>query len=93
MRVPIGSGKSKIEIIVAITKDTVLPGVHPHSDRPNWRPAETLDEYLFNVREDLERHSVERLTKLLGLQRTQAWRARQMTHIPPACSIASSRAG
>ena len=30
------------------------PGSHPHSDRPNWRPAETVEEYLNNVREGLE---------------------------------------
>jgi hypothetical protein len=60
----------------------MLPGEHPHSDRPNWRPAETLEEYLLNVREGLEKHSVERLTKLLGMGRTHSWRARQMGYIP-----------
>ena len=65
-----------------MTKDTMLPGEHPHSDRPNWRPAETLEEYLLNVSEGLEKRSVKRLTKLLGLGRIQAWRARQMAEIP-----------
>jgi hypothetical protein len=65
-----------------MTKDAVLPGEHPHSDRPNWRPAETVDEYFLNVREGLEKPSIERLTKLLGLNRTRSWRARQMSHVP-----------
>ena len=65
-----------------MTKDAVLPGEHPHSDRPNWRPAETVDEYFLNVREGLEKPSIERLTKLLDLNRTMSWRARQMAHIP-----------
>jgi hypothetical protein len=65
-----------------MSDDQMLPGEHPHFDRPNWRPAETLDEYLLNVREGLEKHSVERFTKLLGMGRTQSWRARQMAHIP-----------
>jgi hypothetical protein len=71
-----------MEEAAAVTKDTMLPREHPHSDRPNWRPAETVEEYLFNVREGLERSSVERLTKLLGMGRMMSWRARQMTHIP-----------
>ena len=54
--------------------DLVLPGEHSHSDRPNWRPAETVEEYLSNIAEGLERYSVERMTKMLGLNRTQAWR-------------------
>src|SRR5215468_10011635 len=62
--------------------DKMLPGEHPHSDRPNWRPAETVEEYLLNVREGFKKHSVERLTKLLDLNRTRSWRARQMAHIP-----------
>jgi hypothetical protein len=32
----------------------MLPGEHTRSDRPNWRPAETVEEYLFNVGEGLE---------------------------------------
>ena len=65
-----------------ITKDAMLPGEHPHSDRPNWRPAETPDEYLLNVHEGLEKYSEERFTKLLGLGRMQSWRARQIAKIP-----------
>ena len=62
--------------------DLVLPGEHSHSDRPNWRPAETVEEYLSNIAEGLERYSVERMTKMLGLNRTQAWRCKQMGNIP-----------
>ena len=65
-----------------MTKDAVLAGEHPHSDRPNWRPAETVEEYFRNVEEGLEKASVERLTKLLGVGRMRSWRARQMAHIP-----------
>ena len=65
-----------------MTKDAALPGEHPHSDRPNWRPAETVEEYSRNVEEGLEKASVERLTKLLGMGRMRSWRARQMAEIP-----------
>ena len=61
--------------------DNMLPGEHPHSDRPNWQPAETVEDYFFNIREGLEKYSVERLTKLLGLNRTLA-RCEQVAHIP-----------
>jgi hypothetical protein len=60
----------------------MLPGEHPRSDQPNWRPAETPDEYMLNVREGLEKYTEVRMTKLLGLNRTQAWRAQLLTHIP-----------
>ena len=73
--------------------DKMLPGEHPHSDRPNWRPAETVEEYLLNVREGLEKHSVERMTKLLDMNRTHAWRARQLTYIPEVLFGRLARAG
>ena len=46
------------------------PGSHPHSDRPNWRQAETLDEYLANCREGLEQYSDRRAAKLMGVSRS-----------------------
>jgi hypothetical protein len=67
---------------MSCASEKMLPGEHPHSDRPNWRPAETIEEYLRNIEEGLEKPSIERLTKLAGLNRTLAWRARQMAHIP-----------
>jgi hypothetical protein len=36
-----------------MTNDTMLPGEHSHSDRPNWRPAETADDYFSNCKEGL----------------------------------------
>jgi hypothetical protein len=71
----------------------MLPGEHPHSDRPNWRPAETVEEYLHNIREGLENHSIERMTKLLDINRTLGWRARQMTYIPEALFGRLAKAG
>ena len=73
--------------------DKMLPGEHPHSDRPNWRPAETVEEYLHNIREGLENHSIERMTKLLDINRTLGWRARQMTCIPEALFGRLAKAG
>jgi hypothetical protein len=57
-------------------------GSHPHSDRPNWRPAETADEYLANCREGLEEYSERRVAKLLGMSRMRLWRAGLMGEIP-----------
>ena len=45
------------------------PGSHPHSDRPNWRPAETADEYLRNCREGLEQYSDRKFARLTGMSR------------------------
>ncbi len=60
----------------------LFPGEHPHSDRPNWRPAETVDEYFQNCREGLETYSDIRLARLLGVTRTKLWRMRDMALIP-----------
>jgi hypothetical protein len=68
--------------MIGSAKDAVLPGEHPHSDRPNWRPAETVEEYFRNVEDGLEKPGVEQLTKLLDLNRTMAWRARLIASIP-----------
>ncbi len=68
------------------------PGSHPHSDRPNWQPAETADDYMRNCREGLETFSERRMAKLLGWSRTHPkllgwsrthlWRAKLMAEIP-----------
>jgi integrase len=39
------------------------PGSHPHSDRPNWQPATTIDDYLRNCREGLEEYPDRRAAK------------------------------
>jgi hypothetical protein len=52
-------------------------GSHPHA-RPNWRPAETIDEYMSNCREGLEDFSDRRAAKLLGMTRIQLYRAKLM---------------
>src|SRR5262245_18149929 len=58
------------------------PGSHPHADRPNWRPAETLEDYLRNVREGLEQTSDRRLAKLMDVPRTKLWRMRLLAELP-----------
>ena len=58
------------------------PGSNPHADRPNWRPAETIDDYLDNCREGLEDYSDGRAAKLLGWTLVQVWRAQLMPEIP-----------
>jgi hypothetical protein len=58
------------------------PGSHPHSDRPNWRPADNPDDYLRNCKEGLEKYSQRRMAKLLGISRMQAWRWELMAQIP-----------
>jgi hypothetical protein len=58
------------------------PGSHPHADRPNWRPAETPDDYLRNCREGLETYSERRMAKLLGMTRIGLWRAKIASELP-----------
>jgi hypothetical protein len=58
------------------------PGSHPHSDRPNWRPAHTIDEYLANCREGAEDYSDRRAAKLLGISRAELWRWNLMATLP-----------
>jgi hypothetical protein len=68
-----------------MTDDARLPGEppqNPHADRPNWKPAETPDEYLTNCREGLELYSERRMAKLLGCSRIDVWRMRQMAELP-----------
>ena len=58
------------------------PGGHPHSDRPNWSPAETADDYIRNCQEGLETYSDRRMAKLLGVSRAHLWRMKSMAAIP-----------
>ncbi len=58
------------------------PGSHSHSDRPNWQPAETADDYLRNCDDGLESYSERRMAKLLGVSRTALWRWKWMAEIP-----------
>jgi hypothetical protein len=58
------------------------PGSHPHSDQPNWRPAETIDDYLQNCREGLETYSDRRAAKLFGTSRAELWRWKLMAELP-----------
>ena len=58
------------------------PGSHSHSDRPNWLPAETADDYLRNCDDGLEAYSDRRMAKLLGVSRTALWRWKLMAKIP-----------
>ncbi len=58
------------------------PGSHPHSDRPNWRPAEAANDYLRNCDDGLEAYSDRRMAKLLGWSRAHLWRAKLMAEIP-----------
>ncbi len=62
--------------------DTGSPGSHPHSDRPNWQPAETVDEYVRNCQEGLETYSERRMAKLFGISRARLWRWKLMAEIP-----------
>ena len=45
------------------------PGSHPHSDRPNWQPAETANDYLRNCQDGLEAYTDRRMAKIRKLQR------------------------
>jgi hypothetical protein len=65
-----------------VSSDHGSPGSHPHSDRPNWQPAETLAAYLANCREGLEQYSDRRAAKLMGMSRVALWRAKLMAKIP-----------
>lgn len=62
--------------------DPCHPGSHPHVDRRNWRPAETVEAYFTKCREGLEDFSERRLALLLGMSRVQLWRCEMMAGIP-----------
>ena len=65
-----------------LAASTCSPGSHPHEDRPNWRRAETIDEYVNNCREGLEQYSDRRAAKLFGVSRAKLWRMQLMAEIP-----------
>ena len=60
----------------------MLPGEHPHSDRPNWRPADNIEDYYRNCQEGLEQYSDARVAKLLGVPRVEVWRWKMMARLP-----------
>jgi hypothetical protein len=62
--------------------DPCSPGSHPHSDQPNWRPAETIDEYLRNCRGGLEKYSERHAAKLMGVSRIALWRWKRIGELP-----------
>jgi hypothetical protein len=75
--------------------DLVLSREHPHSDRPNWKQAETADEYLTNCRERLEDYSDKRFCELMGWTRIRSWRVRMLSEIPEPlfdCILKQARA-
>jgi hypothetical protein len=54
----------------------------PGSQRRNWSPAETVDDYLRNVEEGLEPHSDRRFAKLMGVSRTHLYRVNLIAQLP-----------
>ena len=58
------------------------PGSHPHADRRNWKPAETIDEYLQNCREGLEDYSQRKAAGLWRVSRSELQRWELMAEIP-----------
>jgi hypothetical protein len=62
--------------------DLCSPGSHPHSDRPNWSPAATIEEYLDYCAEGLETYSDRRAAKLLGVPRSHVQRMRLAAGVP-----------
>ena len=59
-------------------------GSHPHSDRPNWQPAETIEDYIQNCNDGLETYSERRAAKFMGISRAALWRMKQICNIPEA---------
>lgn len=62
--------------------DVGSQGSHPHADRPNWRPAETAEDYLRNCREGIEKYSDRRFARLMGVPRIALYRWQMMADIP-----------
>jgi hypothetical protein len=58
------------------------PGSHPHADRPNWRKAETFEEYIINVPEGLEPFSQRRCASLISVSRKKLWEMDLMGSVP-----------
>jgi hypothetical protein len=71
-----------IPVIKGSISDGGSHGGNPHADRPNWRPAETIDEYMSNCREGLEDYSDRRAAKLVGMTRIQLYRAKLVAKLP-----------
>src|SRR5438132_11901850 len=65
-----------------VTKAPGSPGSHPHADRPNWRPANTLEDYIANCQEGLEQYSDRRAAKLFGVSRMEIYRWQLMASLP-----------
>jgi hypothetical protein len=63
---------------------TGTPGSHPHADRPNWQPADNVDDYFCNCHEGLEAYSERRVAKLLGVSRMNVTRMKLMADLPEA---------
>jgi hypothetical protein len=70
--------------MTATPRQRCPPGGHPHADRPNWRPASTIEEYVRNFQEGLEPYSGRRAAKLLGISRAELWRWQLMAELPEA---------
>lgn len=64
------------------TNNTPLPGEHPHSDQPNWKPADNADDYFNNCKEGLEKFSHRRACKLIGINLAHSWRIRLAAELP-----------
>lgn len=62
--------------------DTCSPGGHPHSDKPNWKPADNADDYLSNCNAGLETYSDRRMAELFGCSRIDLWRAKRIAELP-----------
>jgi hypothetical protein len=56
----------------------------PRGAIPNWQPAETIDDYIRNCNEGLEKYSQRRACELLGWSRMQLHRARLIGSLPEA---------
>ena len=61
------------------TGESGSPGSH---DGRNWRPGETIEDYIRNCREGLETWSLRRAAKLLRQSRADLWRARLIASLP-----------
>jgi hypothetical protein len=56
--------------------------IAPRGATPNWRPAETLEDYLRNCREGLETYSDRKAARVLGWPRIELYRAKLMSKLP-----------
>jgi hypothetical protein len=63
-------------------KPLCSPGSNPHSDQPNWKPAETIEDYFRNCDEGLEQYTQSRAAKLMGWSRAKLWRLGMSARVP-----------